>query len=142
MDRGPSGAAARRIVPWAVVDAGGDLRAVGDVPPDGLAIGVEHPSDASGEVLRLSLTEGALATSSIVRRSWGLNQHHLIDPRTGRPAVTDIVQATVWAPTCAEAEVHTKEALLLGGRVLDRLMATLVRRDGTVVTSMGAAAAA
>lgn len=128
------------LFPWGIVDAGGDIRAVGHLPPGGVQIGVEHPSDAHVEVLRLSLTNGALATSSTMRRSWGPNLHHLIDPRTGRPAVTDVVQATVWATTCADAEVDAKVALLRGAPALDHLAATLVLQDGTVVTSMPAAA--
>jgi thiamine biosynthesis lipoprotein len=130
------------LLPWAIVDAGGDLRVVGDLPSGGLEVGVEDPGDPDREVLRLALTAGALATSSIVRRSWGPDQHHLIDPRTGRPSVTDVVQATVWAPTCVEAEVRTKEALLRGEPALARLTATLVHRDGTVRTNMGVPAAA
>jgi thiamine biosynthesis lipoprotein len=135
--------AARRaseILPWGIVDAGGDMRAFGDVPPEGLEIGVEHPFDAQVEVLRLALTHGALATSSIVRRSWGPNLHHLIDPRTGRPASTDVVQASVWAATCVEAEVEAKVALLRGVPALRELAATLVLEDGSVVNSMPAAA--
>jgi thiamine biosynthesis lipoprotein len=135
--------AARRaseFVPWGIVDAGGDMLAFGDVPPSGLEIAVEHPFDPQVEVLRLSLTHGALATSSIVRRSWGPNLHHLIDPRTGRPAATDVVQASVWAPTCAEAEVQAKVALLGGKPALHELAATLVLEGGAVVTSMPAAA--
>ncbi len=136
-------AAARRasaVLPWGIVDAGGDMRAFGRVPPGGLEIGVEHPFDAQVEVLRLSLTHGALATSSIVRRSWGPNLHHLIDPRTGRPASTDVVQASVWADTCVEAEVEAKVALLRGVPALSALAATLVLEDGSVVTSMPSAA--
>jgi len=136
-------AAARRasdLLPWGVVDAGGDMRAFGEVPPAGLEIGVEHPFDAQVEVLRLALTHGALASSSIVRRSWGPNLHHLIDPRTGRPASTDVVQASVWADTCVEAEVEAKVALLRGVPALRELAATLVLEDGSVVTSMPAAA--
>ena len=108
--------------------------------PNGLQIGVEHPFDPHVEVLRLALIEGALATSSTARRSWGPNLHHLIDPRTGRPAVTDVVQATAWARTCAEAEVRAKVALLRGVAALDETAATLVLEDGTVMTSMGAGA--
>lgn len=128
------------LLPWGIVDAGGDLRVFGDLPPEGVEIGVEHPRDAQVEVLRLALTDGALATSSTARRSWGRNLHHLIDPRTGRPALTDVVQATVWATTCVEAEVHAKVVLLRGPSALDRLASTLVLQDGTVVTSMPAAA--
>jgi thiamine biosynthesis lipoprotein len=130
----------RRLAPWAIVDAGGDLRAVGDLPADGLQIGLEHPFDPQVEALRLALTEGALATSSTVRRSWGPNLHHLIDPRTGRPAATDVVQATTWAPLCAEAEVRAKVALLRGMAALDEIAATLVLEDGTIMTSMQAVA--
>ena len=128
------------ILPWGIVDAGGDMRAFGEVPAPGLEIGVEHPFDAHVEVLRLALTHGALASSSIVRRSWGPNLHHLIDPRTGRPAATDVVQASVWADTCVEAEVEAKVALLRGVPALRELAATLVLDDGSVVTSMPAAA--
>jgi len=135
--------AARRasdVLPWGVVDAGGDIRTFGDLPTDGIEIGVEHPFDAQVEVLRLSLTHGALATSSIVRRSWGPNLHHLIDPRTGRPAATDVVQASISADTCVEAEVNAKVALLRGVPALGDLAATLVLEDGSVVTSMPVAA--
>ena len=45
------------------------------------------------------------ATSSVTRRSWGPHLHHLIDPRTGQPSRTGVVQATAWAPTCREAEL-------------------------------------
>jgi len=124
------------LLPWGIVDAGGDLCVFGDIPPEGVEIGVEHPSDPHAEVLRLALTDGALATSSTARRSWGPNLHHLIDPRTGRPALTDVVQATVWAPTCVEAEVAAKVALLGGPGALDRVASTLVLRDGTVISSM------
>ena len=135
-----AGTAVSALVPWGIVDAGGDISAVGELPDDGVEIGVEHPFDARIEVLRLSLTHGALATSSTVRRSWGPNLHHLIDPRTGRPAATDVVQATVWASSCADAEVQAKVALLRGTGALSDLAATLVLEDGTVVTSMQAVA--
>ena len=60
----------------------------------------------------------AIATSGIGQRSWldadGRPAHHLLDPRTGRPAFTGIVQATALAPTAAEAETLAKAAVLSG----------------------------
>jgi thiamine biosynthesis lipoprotein len=138
-DLAAEAAAAR--VPWALVDAGGDLRIAGAaLPPEGLDIAVEHPRDRGSELLRLRLTGGALATSSVTARAWGPGMHHLIDPRTGRPADGDLVQATVWAPTCAEAEAGAKWALLAGADVLDRLPGVLVRSDLSVTVSMDEAA--
>jgi FAD:protein FMN transferase len=61
---------------------------------------------------------GGVATSGIGRRSWldarGPAAHHILDPATGRPAFTGIVQATALAPTALDAEVRAKAALLSG----------------------------
>jgi thiamine biosynthesis lipoprotein len=66
----------------------------------------------------LRLRNGAVATSGIGRRRWlradGRAAHHILDPRTGEPAYTGIVQATALAPTALLAEVYAKAALLSG----------------------------
>jgi thiamine biosynthesis lipoprotein len=121
---------------WAIVNAGGDLRMVGTPPRAGLSVGIEDPTDASVEALRLGLSAGALATTSVTVRAWGPGQHHVIDPRTSLPATTDVVQATVWAETCADAEVWSKAALLRGPLILDRVSASLVLASGEVVTNL------
>ena len=126
----------KHLLPWALVDAGGDMRVVGRTQRGGLSIAVEDPYDAGGEILRLSLERGALATSSVTARSWGPGMHHLIDPRTSRPADTGIIQATVWAPECAGAEMGSKWALLAGDAVLDRIPALLVHEDGSALTNL------
>lgn len=124
---------------WALVNAGGDLRLAGDPPPEGIAVGVEDPEDPSTEALRLYLAGGALATSSITRRAWAPGLHHLIDPRTGAPAATGVLQATVWAPTCAEAEVAAKDALLRGEDALRHVPGVLVLADGRIATNLDVA---
>ena len=64
------------------------------------------------------LSRRAVATSGIGRRSWlgpdGRPAHHLLDPATGRPAFTGVVQATALAPTAVEAEWRAKAAVLAG----------------------------
>ena len=59
-----------------------------------------------------------MATSGIGRRSWlaadGAPAHHLLDPATGRPAYTGLLQVTALAPTALAAEVRAKAALLAG----------------------------
>lgn len=99
-------------VDWVLVNAGGDLRVAGAAPV--LDVDVEDPLDPRRALLRLQLRTGALATSSVTRRSWGPSQHHLIDPRTGAPTRGELLQATVWAPTCAEAEVAATAAIVAG----------------------------
>ncbi len=126
-------------LPWAIVDAGGDLRIAGDAPEGGIDIAIEDPQATGAEALRLRLEAGALATSSVTVRSWGTGAHHLIDPRTSLPALTGVLQATVWAESCTQAEIWSKAALLGGPAVLDRVAATLVMESGEIVTSFGAA---
>ncbi len=76
-------------------------------------------SPFSGAVLHtFHVADGGVATSGISRRSWldarGRPAHHLLDPATGRPAFTGVVQATALAPTALEAEVLAKAAVLSG----------------------------
>jgi thiamine biosynthesis lipoprotein len=98
------------------VDCGGDLRLGGAA---GLARRVEvaSPFDAA-TLYSFDLTEGGVATSGIGKRSWlgsdGAPAHHILDPGTGRPAFTGIVQATALAPTALAAETLAKAALLSG----------------------------
>ena len=63
------------------------------------------------------VTRGGLATSGTTKRRWlraGVWQHHLIDPRSGRPAESPWAEVTVNAGTCLEADVAAKAAFLLG----------------------------
>jgi thiamine biosynthesis lipoprotein len=102
----------------ALVNVGGDLRARGE-PPNGVSwdIAVHDPANPGREVLRVRLTDGAVATSSRVQRRWETRvgtMHHLIDPRTGRPGATPYATATAVAAEAWWAEVVAK-AVLIGG---------------------------
>jgi len=63
----------------------------------------------------LLLKDMGAATSGTTKRSWE-GGHHLIDPRTGRPAQSDLSEVSVLASTAADAEIYAKVALLLGSR--------------------------
>jgi FAD:protein FMN transferase len=121
------------------IDCAGDLR-VG-----GLARRVHVASPFDGATLTtFRLTDAAIATSGIGRRSWidadGRPAHHLLDPSAGRPAFTGIVQATAVAPTAVEAEIRAKAALLSGadgGRAWLRHGGVLVFDDGSTQHCQG-----
>jgi thiamine biosynthesis lipoprotein len=99
-------------------DMGGDVAL--SQPPPGAAtweIGIEDPRNPEALVGIVHVRRGGIATSGVTRRAWtagGEHRHHLIDPRTGRPAVTDLLSVTVAAPTATAAEVAAKAVLLLG----------------------------
>ena len=101
------------------VSAGGDMLFIGH-PVDGFDwdVFLEDPRDPSRMLTELHIPSGAVATSSVAKRTWnqgGKPRHHLIDPRTGEPAHTDWLSVTVIDPDVIAAEVYAK-ALLISGR--------------------------
>jgi len=104
----------------ALVDAGGDIVVTGpQAAGEPWPIGVEPPygDQRDLDLPLLTLTGGAVATSGRDYRTFahgGGVQHHLIDPRTGRPADTDVLTATIIAPTALQAEAAAKVVLILG----------------------------
>lgn len=94
-----------------LVNAGGDIATRGGVWP----VGVETATST----ITLELSGGALATSGRDRRTWrraGRTLHHVIDPRTGAPAATDVLRVTVVAPDAVEAEVFATSLFLAGAK--------------------------
>jgi FAD:protein FMN transferase len=100
------------------VECAGDL-ALGGTGRVARPVHVQSPFDR-GTLHTFELTRGCIATSGITRRSWldgdGRAAHHLLDPASGEPAFTGIVQASALAPSALEAEVRAKAALLAGPR--------------------------
>ncbi len=113
--------AAQRLAAYSdacAVNAGGDLFTIG-LPRDETTweIEIEDPYDAQLTLSILRVPPGAVATSSITKRTWrnGARElHHLIDPRTGAPAQTDWLSVTVVAPHATTAEVFAKALLIAG----------------------------
>ena len=100
------------------VNAGGDMFLIGQ--PQGQnswEVALEDPRDPIQDLMILQMEEGAVATSSIVKRSWQRGEkkrHHLIDPRTGEPAETPWLSVTVFAPQAVQAETFAKSILIAG----------------------------
>jgi len=116
----------------ASVSAGGDLAARGPLT-------VALPGGDAVE-----LRKGALATSGRTKRRWlraGEVQHHLIDPRTGRPSRSPWTEVTACGATCVAADVAAKAGFLLGDHGPTWLEARgipsrFLREDGTVRTTV------
>lgn len=135
--------AARRLgATWpALVDAGGDI-AVSAPPHDarGWAVGVADPFTPGGQLALLALAGGGVATSGTDYRRWQRDDrwhHHLIDPRTGRSANTDLLSATIVAPSAREAEVAAKIVILLGHQAGLAWLATRPSLAGLLVSPHG-----
>lgn len=121
----------------ALVNAGGDLAALG-LPPDEEQWMVAVPGQ--DKFWTIPLRHGAVATSGIAHRHWWQGntlRHHILDPRTGLPAQSDLWSVTVVADRCEQAEVAAKVAFILGSRSgadflrRHRIAGLLVHEDGT-----------
>ncbi len=131
------------------VNLGGDLRVRGEAPDGrGWTVSIDHPGHPAAIAL-VGLADGAVATSTTLRRRWvvdGVEQHHLIDPRTGAPSSTDLALVAVVAGSAWMAEVLAKAVLLRGGPHPFDLVdgtgahALVVDRGGRVSASDGLAA--
>ncbi|MBC9723933.1 FAD:protein FMN transferase [Streptomyces sp. TRM68367] len=102
----------------ACVNLGGDVRATGAAPgADAWAVAVEDEARPGTDLAWLTLADGAVATSTRLRRRWqraGREFHHLIDPATGAPAASELTGVTVVAGVAHWAEVLAKAALIAG----------------------------
>jgi thiamine biosynthesis lipoprotein len=104
----------------ALVDAGGDI-AISALMSDGQpwTVAIEDPFDPQSDIGLLLLGRGGVATSGKDYRRWkqsGIWKHHIIDPRSGLPAETDVLSATIVAPSVMEAEAAAKTVLILGSQ--------------------------
>jgi thiamine biosynthesis lipoprotein len=122
----------------ALISVGGDVRVWGAPPRGGAwSIAVEDPLVPQRDAGVLALRAGAAATSSSLGRRWtldGRDMHHIVDPRTGLPAVGDVVAVTAIAGAAWWAEVATKSLFLVGadnGGLLGDGGAIVWLRDGT-----------
>lgn len=99
----------------ALVNAGGDLRHVGDAP---IRIGIENPLrpyDNEPPVSIVRLCDAGLATSGRARRGFRINNvwySHVVDPRSGN-TVDHHASISVIAPDAATADVLATVAGLM-----------------------------
>ncbi len=123
------------------VNIGGDVRVAG-FPPDGsggwvVGIDLDPERDVT---LQVALADGGVATSSRLRRRWNTtegDQHHLLDPSTGRPARAGWTAVSIVAREAWLAEVLTKLVFLTGPDRLDLpsgATGAALADDGHVVT--------
>jgi thiamine biosynthesis lipoprotein len=129
-----------------LVGLGGDLAAAGEAPDGGWPVRIQDDATTlADEGPVVSIAGGGLATSTTTVRRWRSaagDVHHVLDPRTGRPARSPWRTVSVAAASCAQANAASTAALLLGSAApawlaARRLPARLVHGDGRVVTVAG-----
>ncbi len=91
-----------------LVNVGGDLYALGrSEDGDPWRVGVRSPTDPASLIDTIDVEDGAVATSGDYERAFlheGRTYHHLLDPRTAAPRVTDVHSVTVTGDSCLHAD--------------------------------------
>jgi thiamine biosynthesis lipoprotein len=132
-------------VTQASINAGGDLRLLGDRQGRPWRIGIQHPRKPGELLAVLSLTDRAVVTSGDYERFFeidGVRYHHIFDPATGRPA-TACQSVTIVAADATLADALATAAFILGPETGRELLESqgaegiLVGADGQVLTTAG-----
>ena len=92
-----------------LANMGGDLRVISPGEPWTVAADPDMPGI---DQLDLDIENAGLATSGISHRAWD-SGHHIIDPRTGEPAITCWRSVSVIAAEAAGANAASTAALIL-----------------------------
>ena len=129
-----------------LVNIGGDITVRG-IPAGQVGWEIEIDDPLTGYPLTsLYLKDTTIITSGIDYRRWttsdGVHKHHIIDPNTGLPAITDVLTISIIHPDSSSAEVFGKAVLLMqseeGLKWLHqhwRTQALIVRQDGSVMAT-------
>ncbi|CAG0963470.1 FAD:protein FMN transferase [Myxococcaceae bacterium] len=135
----------REGVPAAMVRASGDLAFYGGSKQRPWPIGIEDP-DHPGEILaEIDLVEGGVSTSAPTWRRFeasGIVVHHILDPRTLRPA-RGVRSVTVVAKDATTSDALSTALFVLGAGALDWLAtnpdieAVILFEDGRRTASRG-----
>lgn len=121
------------------VSVGGDIHAAGEPPEGGWSVPLVHPIDGVA-FAEHCLHDGGLVMSTPLIRTWRRGSHahhHLVDPRTGRSARTDVLAVAVASTSAARGEGLAKAAVIAGSAAGERLLARsdveawIVSTDGT-----------
>jgi len=140
-------AAAEEAGAGVLVSLGGDIAVAGEPPDRGWPVRIadDHAAPLDGPGPTVSISAGGLASSGTHVRRWttaGGELHHIIDPRTARPAVTPWKTVSVAAASCVHANAASTAAIVLGESAVgwleqQGLPARLAGEDGTVATVNG-----
>ena len=131
---------------------GGNVAVMGE-KKDGWNVGIKNPAEPDTIIGVLNIDSGIVAVSGGYERYGEFESkryHHIIDPKTGYPAESDLASAAVWVKGGGNGEGALADALstalfVMGSeRSLElyrsqkfEFEAILIKNDGTVITTDG-----
>lgn len=100
----------------AIINFGGNVSIIGNNGGKGYNIGIAKPF-SSDVVATVVLSDTSAVTSGVYQRyieEDGKLYHHILDPKTGKSADTDLLSVTVISKSSADADALSTVCMLLG----------------------------
>ncbi len=130
-----------------IISLGGNVYTVG-CKPNGtkFAVGITDPWDSSRSLAAVYTGDATVVTSGTYERGFnfgGQRYHHILDPKTGWPAQSDLISATFVMDSSMTADALATACIVLGseqGLALAQaqgLDAVFIKKDGTMLFTEG-----
>ena len=123
----------------ALIDAGGDIYAMGNNSGRYWRVGIRDPS-GNGVVGVIEVSDEAVATSGGYERYFeadGERHHHIFDPRTGYPASTGVASVTVRAPSAELADAWSTAFFVMGAEAALEAAEEMEGIEALIITETG-----
>jgi len=124
-----------RGIKHALVNAGGDMGAIGSKGEGDWQIALQNPRDSDEYITLIKLNDAAVATSGDYERYFDESKkfHHIVDPRTGYSA-TELISVTIVAGNAMDADAIATSVFVLGSKGMD-LIESIDGVEGLIITS-------
>lgn len=133
----------------AMLSLGGNVYVLGEsFRGDDWNVGVQDPNGAANDVIAsIPARNKSLVTSGLYERSFTVDDvlyHHILDPRTGYPAKTDLASASIVSGSSTDGDAYSTTLFLMGhDKAMDllnsdeRFSGLLVDMNDTATASNG-----
>ena len=121
----------------ALINAGGDLRALGKKPnQDNWTIALANPRDKNDYIILIRLNDKAIVTSGDYERYFDENKefHHIVDPRTGHSS-TELISVTIISNEAFNADAISTSVFVMGEKPGLEFIENLEDTEGLLITS-------
>ena len=130
----------------AMLSLGGNVYVLGEsFRGDNWNVGVQDPNGATDDVIAsVPAQNKSVVTSGLYERSFtqdGVLYYHILDPKTGYPAQTDLASASIMSDASTDGDAYSTILFLLGHDRAIELLNSDARFSGVVVDMNDAATA-
>lgn len=124
----------------AFINFGGNVHTLGTkIDGKPWMIGIQNPRDNRGNFIAgLAVADQSVVTSGDYEKYFKSGEkiyHHIIDPKTGYPADSGLISATVLSPSSMEADALSTAVFVLGLKRGMELIEKVAHAEGVLITN-------